>query len=160
MAWSLENLPLVAFRFWDNRLTPRTAALITDPSFTLHYSGQRRRKKRFALWWTSWVRVSLHLWMDQTRHSVLFLTGSGASFSRNPFTSLAFLQPDAHGYASEGESFSIADAKGEVWIMEVIGRGPTFGRKGAVWVARRVPGEYMYRSHFGFVLVDVHSVHL
>jgi Peptidase family C69 len=56
---------------------------------------------------------------------------------------MLFFSPcDTHGYASEGESFSIADASGEVWIMEVIGRGPTYGKKGAVWVARRVPGTY------------------
>eukprot|EP01062_Namystynia_karyoxenos_P031568 TRINITY_DN23419_c0_g1_i1.p1 TRINITY_DN23419_c0_g1~~TRINITY_DN23419_c0_g1_i1.p1 ORF type:complete len:570 (+),score=157.83 TRINITY_DN23419_c0_g1_i1:77-1786(+) len=41
-----------------------------------------------------------------------------------------------YGYASSGESFSIADTK-EVWIMEMIGKGP--GEKGAVWVARLVP---------------------
>jgi len=41
-----------------------------------------------------------------------------------------------HGYASTGESFSIADAK-EAWILEMIGKGPE--KKGAVWVARRVP---------------------
>ena len=45
---------------------------------------------------------------------------------------------DEHGYASSGESFSLADASGEVWILEVIGRGGT-GRRGAAWVARRVP---------------------
>ena len=47
---------------------------------------------------------------------------------------------DQYGYASEGESFSIADAN-EVWIMEVIGRG-NYG-KGMVWVARRVPDGYI-----------------
>ncbi|ABS27625.1 dipeptidase [Anaeromyxobacter sp. Fw109-5] len=41
-----------------------------------------------------------------------------------------------YGYRSSGESFSISDPK-EVWILEMIGKGP--GRKGAVWVARRVP---------------------
>lgn len=41
-----------------------------------------------------------------------------------------------YGYASEGESFSIADAN-EVWILELIGKGKT--DPGAVWVARRVP---------------------
>jgi len=41
-----------------------------------------------------------------------------------------------YGYASEGESFSIADKK-EVWVMEMIGKGNF--EKGAVWVARRVP---------------------
>ncbi len=37
-----------------------------------------------------------------------------------------------YGYYSSGESFSIADPN-EVWIMEMIGKGP--GNKGAVWVA-------------------------
>jgi dipeptidase len=41
--------------------------------------------------------------------------------------------------ASSGESFSIADRIGEVWLMEVIGRGDTYGKKGAVWVAHRIP---------------------
>jgi dipeptidase len=41
-----------------------------------------------------------------------------------------------YGYASEGESFSIADPD-EVWILEMIGKGKT--DPGAVWVARRVP---------------------
>lgn len=40
------------------------------------------------------------------------------------------------GYMDEGETFSIAD-KDECWIMELIGKGE--GRKGGVWVARRVP---------------------
>jgi dipeptidase len=43
---------------------------------------------------------------------------------------------DQYGYASTGESFSIADPE-EVWMMELIGKGP--GRKGAVWVAVRIP---------------------
>ncbi len=44
---------------------------------------------------------------------------------------------DTYGYASEGESFSIADRHGDVWIMEVIGRGK--GKIGAVYVALKVP---------------------
>ncbi len=44
------------------------------------------------------------------------------------------------GYASTGESFSIADPK-EAWLMEMIGPGP--GGKGAIWVARRVPDGYI-----------------
>lgn len=49
-----------------------------------------------------------------------------------------------YGYASEGESFTIADPD-EVWIMEIIGKAPKFNKKGvnvnrgAVWVARRIP---------------------
>jgi dipeptidase len=45
-----------------------------------------------------------------------------------------------YGYGSSGESFSIGDPN-EVWIMELIGKGP--GRKGAVWVAKRIPDGYV-----------------
>merc|ERR1719223_1063822 len=40
-----------------------------------------------------------------------------------------------HGYASTGESLTIADPD-EIWHMEIVGKGKV---KGAVWVARRVP---------------------
>ena len=43
-----------------------------------------------------------------------------------------------YGYASTGETFSIADTR-EVWIMEMIGKGAD--EKGAVWVAVRVPDD-------------------
>ncbi len=43
---------------------------------------------------------------------------------------------DEYGYASSGESFSIADTE-EAWIMEMIGPGP--GGHGAHWVALRIP---------------------
>ena len=42
---------------------------------------------------------------------------------------------EKYGYASEGESFSIAD-KDEVWILEMIGKG---AEKGAAWIAVRIP---------------------
>lgn len=47
---------------------------------------------------------------------------------------------DKYGYASEGESFSIADPD-EIWILELIGKGKS--DPGAVWVARRVPDGYI-----------------
>ena len=43
-----------------------------------------------------------------------------------------------YGYNATGESFAVCD-KNEAWIMELIGKGP--GRKGAVWVAMRVPDD-------------------
>ena len=42
------------------------------------------------------------------------------------------------GYNSTGESFAICDPQ-EAWIVEIIGKGE--GRKGAVWVAMRVPDD-------------------
>ena len=43
-----------------------------------------------------------------------------------------------YGYASSGETFSIADPN-EVWLLELIGKGKV--EKGAVWVATRVPDD-------------------
>jgi len=43
-----------------------------------------------------------------------------------------------YGYASEGESFSIADTS-EVWLMDITGKGGK--EKGAVWVVTRIPDD-------------------
>ena len=47
---------------------------------------------------------------------------------------------DEYGYYSHGESFSVSDPN-EVWIFEMVGKGE--GKKGAVWVALRIPDGYV-----------------
>ena len=45
-----------------------------------------------------------------------------------------------YGYASDGESFTIADPY-EIWVMEMVSKG--IYELGAVWVARRIPDGYI-----------------
>ena len=45
---------------------------------------------------------------------------------------------ERYGYNSTGESITVCDPD-EAWIMEMVGKGP--GRKGAVWVALRIPDD-------------------
>lgn len=45
---------------------------------------------------------------------------------------------DTYGYNDKGETFTVCDTD-EAWIMEIVGKGP--GRKGAVWVAVRIPDD-------------------
>lgn len=67
--------------------------------------------------------------------SLIYITLQRAKTAREAIRVMTDLVK-THGYASEGESFSIADGE-EVWIMDLIGKGKA--DKGAVWVARRVP---------------------
>lgn len=71
--------------------------------------------------------------------SLIYIALQRARTAREAIDVMTSLVHD-HGYASSGESFSIADAD-EAWIMELIGKGS--GNKGAVWVARRVPDGYI-----------------
>lgn len=71
--------------------------------------------------------------------SLIYLTLQRAKNAREAIQTFSFLV-DNYGYYSSGESFSIADPE-EVWILELIGKGP--GKKGAVWVARRIPEGYI-----------------
>lgn len=71
--------------------------------------------------------------------SLIYITLQRAKTAREAITVMTDLV-DKYGYASSGESFSIADPN-EVWVMELIGKGKT--DKGAVWVARRVPDGYI-----------------
>ena len=71
--------------------------------------------------------------------SLIYITLQRAKTAREAIECIVDLA-NTHGYASSGESFTIAD-KEEVWIMELIGKGPE--HKGIVWVARRIPDGYI-----------------
>lgn len=66
--------------------------------------------------------------------SLIYITLQRARTAREAIDIMADLV-SRYGYASSGESFSIAD-KDEVWVMELIGKG---AEKGAVWIAVRIP---------------------
>ncbi|MGP1362690.1 MAG: dipeptidase [Bacteroides sp.] len=78
--------------------------------------------------------------------SLIYLTLQRAKTAREAIKTMVELV-ERYGYASSGESFSIADAN-EVWVMDFIGKGVKMQggknlNKGAVWVARRVPDGYV-----------------
>ena len=84
--------------------------------------------------------------------ALMFIALQRAKTAREAIKVIAELV-EKHGYASSGESFSIGD-KNEVWIMEIIGKGTEWQidkktkektniRKGAVWVAVRIPDGYI-----------------
>lgn len=79
--------------------------------------------------------------------SLIYITLQRAKTAREAIGVIADLA-NTHGYASSGESFSIADPN-EAWIMELIGKGCKLDaqgkntRKGIVWVARRIPDGYV-----------------
>ena len=69
--------------------------------------------------------------------SLIYVTLQRAKTAREAIKVMTDLVAE-YGYYSSGESFSIADPN-EVWIMEMIGKGPN--NKGAVWVAQRIPDD-------------------
>lgn len=71
--------------------------------------------------------------------SLIYLTLQRAKNAREAIKVMSDLVSE-YGYASEGESFSIADPN-EAWILEIIGKGSN--NRGAVWVARRIPDGYI-----------------
>ena len=79
--------------------------------------------------------------------SLIYVTLQRARTAREAIRIIAELA-DTYGYASSGESFSIAD-QNEAWIMELIGKGCKLDdkgentRRGIVWVARRIPDGYV-----------------
>lgn len=84
--------------------------------------------------------------------ALMFISIQRAKSAREAIQVIAQLVEE-HGYASSGESFSIADPH-EVWIMEIVGKGTElkFDKKsrkeynvdkGAAWVAIRIPDGYI-----------------
>ncbi len=79
--------------------------------------------------------------------SLIYITLQRARTAREAISVIVELA-NRYGYASSGESFSIADAN-EAWIMELVGKGSKLDasgtnlRKGIVWVARRIPDGYI-----------------
>ncbi len=71
--------------------------------------------------------------------SLIYITLQRARNAREAIKVMSDLVSE-YGYASEGESFSIADPN-EAWIFEIIGKGS--GNKGAIWVARLIPDGYV-----------------
>lgn len=71
--------------------------------------------------------------------SLIYVTLARAKTARAAIDTIASLC-ERYGYYSSGESFSIADPN-EVWIMELIGKGP--GQKGILYVAQRIPEGYV-----------------
>ena len=71
--------------------------------------------------------------------SLMFIALERSKTAREAIAVIAEVVAE-YGYASTGESLSIADPN-EAWILEIIGKGKD--DPGAVWVARRVPDGYI-----------------
>ncbi|MBR4392363.1 MAG: C69 family dipeptidase [Bacteroidales bacterium] len=69
--------------------------------------------------------------------SLMRLALQRSSTAREAIKCMAELVEE-YGYNSSGETLTICDPN-EAWIMEIVGKGP--GRKGAVWVALRIPDD-------------------
>jgi dipeptidase len=71
--------------------------------------------------------------------SLIWITLQRSKTAREAINTIGALLSE-YGYASEGESFSLADPT-EAWVMEIIGKGEL--ELGAVWVAKKVPAGHV-----------------
>ena len=69
--------------------------------------------------------------------SLMRLALQRSSTAREAIKCMAELVEE-YGYNSSGETITVCDPN-EAWIMEIVGKG--LGRKGAVWVALRIPDD-------------------
>lgn len=76
--------------------------------------------------------------------SLMYIALQRAKTAREAISVMTELVAE-YGYYSSGESMSVSDPN-EVWIFEIIGKGPSGedeSRRGAVWVARKIPDGYI-----------------
>ena len=96
-------------------------------------------EKQVSIVETTWVgRKELRNpegWLDY--YTMMQITLQRATTAREAIATMHSLAQE-FGYHSSGESFMVCD-KDEAWIMEMAGKGP--GRKGAIWVAIRLPDD-------------------
>ncbi len=71
--------------------------------------------------------------------SLIYITLQRARTAREAIQTIIDLANE-YGYASSGETFSIAD-KDEAWVMDLVGKGPD--NKGINYVAIRIPDGYI-----------------
>ncbi|KAK2953401.1 putative C69 family dipeptidase [Blattamonas nauphoetae] len=69
--------------------------------------------------------------------SLIYTALSRCSTAREAWETMVKLTDD-YGYASTGETFTIAD-KDEIWLLDMIGRGNKVDGKGTLWIAMLVP---------------------
>ncbi len=138
--WAEKNWPagtMVNVYEWD---TGKLLGKIPQKSHTYSVVGNMNQHQLSIGETTFGGRLEL---MDSTAivdyGSLIYMTLQRAKNAREAINTFSQLVND-YGYASEGESFSIADAN-EAWILELIAKGP--GKRGAVWVARRIPDGYI-----------------
>ena len=125
----------IAIRGWG----PNTAVhYIAQAPYTYSVAGLMN-EKQVSIVETTWDgRKELHNpegWLGY--FSLMQLALQRSASAREAIAVMHNLVQE-YGYNDTGESFAVCD-KDEAWIMELIGKGP--GRKGAVWVARRLPDD-------------------
>jgi dipeptidase len=126
---------------WD---TGRYMGQIEEPAQQIHFNVVGNGNDRgLVIGETTFGGVPMLAWNQSGAildyGSLIYIALQRCQIATDAITLMADLM-DTYGYASGGESFSITDAiSGEVWIMEVISRGNNYGKRGAVWVAQRIP---------------------
>ena len=125
---------MIALRSWGNRETH----YIPQAPYTYSVVGLMN-EKQVSIVETTWGgRPELRNpegWLGY--FSLMELALQRSASAREAIDVMHFLLQE-YGYNETGESFAICD-KDEAWIMEIVGKGA--GRKGAVWVALRLPDD-------------------